>query len=45
MMLELNDIKMSFSESHDGESNLLNGVNLSVEQGSVTALLGGNGAG
>ena len=45
MMLELKDIKMSFSESHDDESNLLNGVNLSVEQGSVTALLGGNGAG
>lgn len=45
MILELRDIRMSYANSHREVFNLLNGVNLVVEEGRVTALIGGNGAG
>lgn len=45
MILELKDIRMSYSNSRREVFNLLNGVNLEVEEGKVTALIGGNGAG
>lgn len=45
MILELRDIKLSFTNARKEVLDLLNGVNLSVEQGQVTALVGGNGAG
>ncbi len=45
MILELKDIKLSFTDARSEVFNLLNGVNLSVEQGKITALVGGNGSG
>ena len=45
MILELRDIRMSYANSSREVFNLLNGVNLAVEEGKVTALIGGNGAG
>ena len=45
MILELHDIKMSYSNARKEVFNLLDGVNLGVEEGKVTALIGGNGAG
>lgn len=45
MILQLKDIKLGFTNTHSEVSNLLNGVNLSVEQGEVMALIGGNGTG
>ena len=45
MILELEDIRMSYTNARKEVFNLLNGVNLSVESGKVTALIGGNGAG
>lgn len=45
MILELRDIRMSYANAHNEVSNLLDGVNLCVEEGKVTALIGGNGAG
>ena len=45
MILELKDIKLSFVGGHGEALNLLNGVNLGIEKGKVTALVGGNGAG
>lgn len=45
MILELRDIRMSYANSRREVFNLLNGVNLEVEEGKVTALIGGNGAG
>ena len=45
MILELRDIRMSYANSHQEVFNLLNSVNLAVEEGKVTALIGGNGAG
>ena len=36
---------MSYANSHREVFNLLDGVNLAVEEGKVTALIGGNGAG
>lgn len=45
MILELHDIKMSYSNARREVFNLLNGVNFAVKEGSVTALVGGNGAG
>ena len=45
MILELNNISLSYSDRRRGVSNILSGVNLSVEKGKVTALIGGNGAG
>lgn len=45
MILELKDIKLSFTNARNESFNLLNGVNLGVEEGKITALVGGNGAG
>lgn len=45
MILELQDIKMSYANARKEVFNLLDGVNLAVEEGKVTALIGGNGAG
>ena len=45
MILELRDIKMSYTNASKEVFNLLDGVNLSVEKGKITALIGGNGAG
>ena len=45
MILELKDIQMSYTNARKEVFNLLNGVNMAVEKGKVTALIGGNGAG
>lgn len=45
MILELKDIKLSFARGHGETLNLLKGVNLGIEKGKITALVGGNGAG
>lgn len=45
MILELKDIRMSYSNARKEVFNLLNGVDLNIEEGKVTALIGGNGAG
>ena len=45
MLLELKDIKKSYSGSGKEVINLLAGVDLAVPEGKVTALVGGNGAG
>lgn len=44
-ILQLKDIRLSFTNSHNETFNLLNGVNLDVEEGKITALVGGNGSG
>ena len=45
MILELSDIKMSYTNALKEVLYLLKGVNLTVRKGEVTALVGGNGAG
>ena len=45
MILEVSNIKLSFTNAHNETFNLLNGVNLKVEEGMITALVGGNGTG
>ena len=45
MILELKDIKFSFTNARSEVLNILNGVNLGVERGKITALVGGNGTG
>lgn len=45
MILELKDIKKSFTNARQDVFNLLDGVSLDVESGCITALIGGNGAG
>lgn len=45
MILEVRDIRMSYANAHKEVFNLLDGLNLSVQEGKVTALIGGNGAG
>ncbi len=45
MILEVKDIQMSYTNARKEVFNLLNGVNMTVEKGKVTALIGGNGAG
>ncbi|MCH5310910.1 MAG: ABC transporter ATP-binding protein [Prevotella sp.] len=45
MILTLDDIKLSFTNTHSEVLNLLNGVNLHVKRGKITALVGGNGTG
>lgn len=44
-ILELKDIRLSFAGSGNETLNLLKGVNLSIERGEITALIGGNGSG
>jgi len=44
MILELKNITLSFTRGNDA-FRILNGLNFSVEEGKVTALIGGNGAG
>lgn len=45
MKLELQDIRLTFSNSHKGEFRLLQGVNLTIKEGEITAIVGGNGTG
>lgn len=45
MLLEIRNIKLSFTNARKEMFNLLNGVNLTVEAGKITALVGGNGTG
>lgn len=45
MILELKDIRMSYANARKEVYNLLNGVDMAVEEGKITALIGGNGAG
>jgi len=45
MELELQDIRLTFSNSRKGDFNLLQGVNLKVKEGAITAIVGGNGTG
>lgn len=45
MILELRDIHLHFTNARGEVPNLLNGVNLGVERGKITALVGGNGTG
>lgn len=45
MLLEIKNIKLSFTDARKETFNLLNGVNLNVEAGKITALVGGNGTG
>ena len=45
MTLELKDIRMSYTNARNEVSDILKGVNLVVEEGKVTALVGGNGTG
>ena len=44
-ILQLKDIRISFTNAHNETFDLLRGVNLDVEKGKITALVGGNGAG
>lgn len=41
MILQLKDIKLSFTNARSEVFNLLNGVNLNVKQGEIMALVGG----
>jgi len=45
MLLELKDIRMSYTGGRQETLPLLNGVDMSVPEGKVTALIGGNGTG
>jgi ABC-type branched-subunit amino acid transport system ATPase component len=45
MILQLKDIHMSFTNAQNETFQLLRGVNLTVEEGKITALVGGNGTG
>lgn len=45
MKLGLQNIRLSFSNTQRDGSRLLNGVNLSLEEGAITAIVGGNGTG
>lgn len=45
MILQLKDIRISFTNAHNEKFDLLRGVNLGVEKGKITALVGGNGTG
>ncbi len=45
MILQLKDIRISFTNAQNESFDLLRGVNLDVEKGKITALVGGNGTG
>lgn len=45
MILQLKDIRISFTNARSEVFNLLNCVNLEVPKGKITALVGGNGTG
>lgn len=45
MILELRNIKLSFTNSGSETLNLLKGVSFGIEHGKITALIGGNGSG
>ena len=45
MLLQLKDIHTSFTNSRNETFDLLRGVSLDIEEGSITALMGGNGSG
>ena len=45
MILQLKNIHMSFTNAQNETFDLLRGVNLTVEEGKITALVGGNGTG
>lgn len=44
-ILQLKDIRLSFTNVHNETFDLLRGVNLDIEAGKITALVGGNGTG
>lgn len=44
-ILQLKDIHLSFTNARNETFDLLRGVNLDVEKGKITALVGGNGTG
>ncbi len=44
-MLEVKDICMSYANKRNEVFNLLNGVNFTIAEGEITALIGGNGTG
>lgn len=44
-ILQLKDIRLSFTNVHNEKLNLLRGVNFDVESGKIMALVGGNGTG
>lgn len=45
IVLRLEDIRLSFTDIHNETLDLFRGVNLDVELGKITALVGGNGTG
>lgn len=45
MMLQLKNISLSFTNSRKDTFKLLDKLNLSIEKGKITALVGGNGSG
>lgn len=45
MILQLKDIRISFTNAQNESFDLLRGLNLNVEKGKITALVGGNGTG
>ena len=45
MRLELQDIRLTFSNSRKGDFHLLQGVDLAAKEGEITAIVGGNGTG
>lgn len=45
MILQLRDIRISFTNAQNETFDLLRGLNLDVEKGKITALVGGNGTG
>lgn len=45
MLLELKNIELSFTNEYSEVLNILNGVNLGIKRGKITALVGGNGTG
>ena len=44
-ILQLKNIRISFTNAHNETFDLLRGVNLNVKKGEITALIGGNGTG
>lgn len=45
MILQIQDINLSFTDNRNETLRLLNGLSLDVPKGKITALVGGNGAG
>ena len=45
MLLEIKNVRLSFTNARNETFNILDGVNLGVEAGKITAIVGGNGTG